>query len=817
MQDKADFADVLNRFMTRDGRNASQLSQQIGEQFGRYQRIPRETLYRWASGYVKRPRNCWDIVRLAVVLRLSRGEADALLLAAEHCSLEALREQAQTEAEAELLGYWPDEELLAPAQPAVVEWDLREMPALSIPPHAPLPTGSRLLLTPNPLFVGRTDALRDLAQTLKHHRTVALTGLGGIGKTQLAVEFAHRYGRYFPGGIFWLSFADAAAVPAQVAICGGLHGLNLSPDFDDLPVDRQVDLVQRAWREPSPRLLIFDNCEEEALLARWRPAHGGCRVLITSRRARWDLALDVVVLPLEVLPRHESVNLLRRFCTDMDLAEAAEIAAELGDLPLALHLAGNFLDRYQLDLTPLAYLEQLRALREYFLKHPSLQGWGAGYSPTGHETHVGLTLSISTNRLDPNDDVDALAQSLLARAACFAPNEPIPSHLLRAALTQAGRNPSAANPLLVADALSRLLALGLIQESGDRTYVHLHRLLAAFVNMLVSDSAAIPDATARSDVEAAVLREAQRLNKRRNPGPLRMWDIHLYHLTGIALSRQDARAADLCHALAVYLQLSGKYAEAQSYFEQALVIRRRVLGGAHPDTASALHCLGALFGDMNKPDEAQNCLEQALLIREQVAEPDFLEIAESLSVLGNVLLAAGKLPRAQPCLERALALYKQHLGADHAQTAISYGQLGALYQAKGDLSAARFYARQAQAIRERLFDTDFPRTATSLVNLGVLFQDMGNLADAAPMLQEALSIFELKLGPAHPHIAVILSQLGRVAQAAGDTAQARTYLERALVVQDMALGPDHPETAALRVELNALLSGNSDDGHRGAL
>ncbi|NJN54880.1 MAG: ATP-binding protein [Anaerolineae bacterium] len=86
---------------------------------------------------------------------------------------------------------------------------------------------------------------------------VALTGIGGIGKTQLAVEFAHRYGRYFPGGVFWLNFADAQTMPAQVARCGRLEHLNLRPGFVQLSLEQQVRLVQQAWQEPIPRLLIL--------------------------------------------------------------------------------------------------------------------------------------------------------------------------------------------------------------------------------------------------------------------------------------------------------------------------------------------------------------------------------------------------------------------------------------------------------------------------------------------------------------------------------------------------------------------------------
>ena len=111
-----------------------------------------------------------------------------------------------------------------------------------------------------------------------------------------------------------------------------------------------------------PRLLVFDNCEEEALLESWRPTSGGCRVLVTSRRSNWTPTLGVTVLPLDLLPRADSVELLRRYRPDLtpDAVGLDAVAAELGDLPLALHLAGSYLHAYRSDVSLDAYLAELR-------------------------------------------------------------------------------------------------------------------------------------------------------------------------------------------------------------------------------------------------------------------------------------------------------------------------------------------------------------------------------------------------------------------------------------------------------------------------
>jgi hypothetical protein len=255
-------------------------------------------------------------------------------------------------------------------------------------------------LSRNPFFVGRQDDLRTLARHLKHGETFAIgqveiaatTGIGGIGKTQLASEFVYRYGIYFAGGVFWMSFADPNGVPAEIAACG--WGLGLHPIYETLPLEQQVRLVRQAWQGPLPRLLVFDNCEDEELLHHWRPPFGGSAVLVTSRRVWWEPSLGVQVIPLGILPRAASIELLRRFRTDIPPGNLIldAIAAELGDLPLALHLAGSFLSRYAASNLgePAAYLESLR--RNDILSHPSLQGRASKILPITRPTSAARSL-----------------------------------------------------------------------------------------------------------------------------------------------------------------------------------------------------------------------------------------------------------------------------------------------------------------------------------------------------------------------------------------------------------------------------------------
>jgi hypothetical protein len=418
---------------------------------------------------------------------------------------------------------------VAPATLAAAEQLLASLPLAGVPPPGDLPAGSRMPYARNPLFVGRKDELRSLAAVLKGGggtaaigQIAAATGLGGIGKTQLAVELAHRYGRFFAGGVFWVSCADPAVVPAEVVACGGTGALDLRPDFAVLKENEQVALVLAAWQSPLPRLLVFDNCEEPALLAQWQPPTGGARVLVTSRRSAWEPALGVEALRLDILPRPESVALLRKFRPELpaDDPDLDAIAAELGDLPLALHLAGSFLHAYRFSAagSPAAMLAELR--RPGLLDHPALHGLSAGLSPTGHEHDVARTFAVSYRRLDANDPGDALANRALARAARFAPGEPIPRELLKKTFASNGE---ADGELAAEGALRRLGNLGLL-ETEEGGALRLHRLLARFAASLGAD----PEAA--DAVEAALYDEADRINQAGFPAPLRAWQVHLRHV-----------------------------------------------------------------------------------------------------------------------------------------------------------------------------------------------------------------------------------------------------------------------------------------------
>jgi tetratricopeptide (TPR) repeat protein/transcriptional regulator with XRE-family HTH domain len=681
---------------------------------------------------------------------------------------------------------------------------IASLPAGDLPAYAPLPAGSRMPLAPNPLFVGRKEELLRIAAafegddaTVALGQVVASTGLGGLGKTQLAVEFVHRYGQFFVGGVFWLSFASAQEIPLQVAACAGPGALGLAAGVEGLSLEERLELVNVAWRSPMPRLLVFDNCEDEALLEAWRPPSGGCRVLVTSRRPLWSPTLGVTALPLDLLPRRDSVELLRRYLPDLprdDLGLDA-VASALGDLPLALHLSGSYLRAYRAEMSLREYLVELS--RPEVLRHASLLGGGLedSPSPTHHVQSLAQTFALCLGRLDQAREVDRTALALLARMACLAPGEAVPRALLGRTLEVAGR-------LRRADGVRRLAAVGLLEEGEE--WLRLHRLLAHFVRQEGLD----PDAQPAVDrALIACARDAHEENL--TVAALAPLIPHMVDVASRAAG-DDTRHVHLCTAAGLALWRAGDLRAARPWLERAVDVCERAFGAEHVEVASSLVNLGELLYEQGELIAARRMQERALAMRERMLGPDHPETAVSLNKLAMVLRDGGELAAARSLLERALATRERLLGPDHADTASSLSSLAVLLDAQGDRAAARALFERALAIRERALRPGHPRVAWSLSLLGRLLMDQGEPAQGRALLERALAIRERALGPDHPEVAESLNSLGMLLRDQGDLAAARPLIERALDIRERVSGPEHPETAAVLNSLGVVLQRQGD-------
>jgi hypothetical protein len=361
-------------------------------------------------------------------------------------------------------------------------------PAGELPAPGSRPPGGRLPFSRNLAFTGRQQELIDLAQALfypppadRHAAAVVVCGLGGLGKTQLAVELCYRYGRYLHG-VHWIAADQDLA--AEIAACGAALGLPAPIWPEKLP--DQVAFTLQWWAQPGQRrLVVLDNLDDPQVLETWLPQLEAVRLLVTTRRADWPRTLPLHVHRLGTLPRAQSAELLCRLAPRLEKSRPADVdalAERLGDLPLALHLAGSYLDRRP-SLTPQGYLQEM-ARSGGALQHRPLPA-ALLSSPTHHAADLYTTFLLSWQELDAADAFDRAARFLFCAAACCAPDTPIPLEPLAAALaiTQELKQDEMqarveAGLPLAEMGLERLYGLSLLQAGEQGAMVN--RLLAEF-------------------------------------------------------------------------------------------------------------------------------------------------------------------------------------------------------------------------------------------------------------------------------------------------------------------------------------------------
>lgn len=771
---KQSFDHILKHYMKQTYTTLGQLAQQTN--------IPKGSIINWRKGRVKRPRRWQDVINIARAMHLNPSETDHLLQAAHHAPLSELHRIAQSKEERELLTRWQN---MAQFPPKL--HDPTQLPVDVFPPLGEIPPCSRLPLRCNPHFVGREATLQQMAETLKTSSTIAVTGLGGLGKTQLAVEFAHRYGRYFSGGVFWISFAQPTTIPDQIAACGGARHLDLRPNFFQIKLNEQLQLVQKAWAETTPRLLIFDQCEDEQDLIKWRPTHGGCRIILTSRRINWSSGLDITPLTLDTLNRAECINLLCQLHPHLKQKEADMIAQELGNLPLALHLAGNFLRCYDHDISPAQYIADLQNRHGgLLLQHQSLQGWGTQTLPTGHVANVARTIEVSYQQLKSNHQRDALALALLARAVCFAPNDPIPYALLQATITNSQVLDATAPQMT--QALTRLLNLGLITEAAGKT-IRLHQIIREFVQEKDHD------AQAQTDAEKTILIEAQQLKEYPDPTLIQSRQNHLHYITEIAIKREDALAGKLCTILGHSLWFKGEYQESHHYHQLALTIKKNLFGTHHLETAESLDELAYLFYHLGEFKNAQYYFEQSLAVKESILDSNHPEIAYSLDGLAGFFDRKGSYEQARTYYKRALKILEGNDRVNQSKAITCLNNYSLLLKKLGQYKESKHYCEQVIALSEKEFGINHPKTAIARSNLGTLMCIMGAYEEAQGHYKHTLSIMEIIMGPEHPYTAKSLNNLGYLFLNKKDYQAAKPLFDRALQIQKDNLKATHADRA----------------------
>ena len=643
----------------------------------------------------------------------------------------------------------------------------------------------------NPFFTGREDTLTTLHGALATADAVALSGLGGLGKTQTAVEYAYRHrGDY--AAIFWGLAETETTLRGNYVEIARLLGL---PEAQDAEQSRAVEAVKRWLETESGWLLVLDNAEDLAVVKPFLPRQGRGHVLLTTRAAALGIVAKTVRLD-KLSPAQGALLLLRRARlipedADWDAADPADraavlsVAQDVDGLPLALDQAGAFIEETQ--SSPARYLELYRRQGGKLL---------AEYGERAERDHdsVAVTFSLAFEKIQASP----AAADLLRVCALLAPDA-IPETVF----TQGGAvlgEPlagAASDELEWEKTLREACRYSLLSRAAGT--VSVHRLVQAVLRETM-------DAPTRRAWAERVVAAVGRTFPWSEFGNWPLCERFLPHalvcvrwVTDAGFSSKEAMR--LLNVTAFSLDDRGDYAAAEPLYRQALDLSRRVLGPEHPDTATALNNLASLYKSQNRYADAWPLYQQALAVNEKALGPDHLSTGVSLNNLGSLLDDLGRYAEAEPLYARGLAIREAVLGPAHTDTAQSLSNLGMVYSSQGRYAEAAPLLERARTVRETALGPEHPDTALSLTNLASVYDCQGHFAEAEPLYARARAIYEKALGPDHPTTAQSLNNLGVLLKNLGRPAEAEPLLARALAIREKVLGPDNLNTA---ISLNNL-------------
>jgi class 3 adenylate cyclase/tetratricopeptide (TPR) repeat protein len=633
-------------------------------------------------------------------------------------------------------------------------------------------------------FTGRRDLLASVGEHLATRHRAALSGLGGVGKTQACIEYAVRHRKDYPGGVFWVNAETAGDLTRGfVEIAGALRLTDAASKDQEKIVLSVLD-----WLGGNDRwLLILDNVDDRREVRRFVPERGKGDILITSRESVFQELGIPRALEVRDLDDDEAMHFLltrtgRESVEPAEAASAAELAKELGKLPLALEQAAAYVA--ETGASFLDYLSAYRKRRMALLERAK--------TLVSHDT---VSVTWAANFAAVAAISPASADAL--RIAAFVAPDAVPFDLFsRGAKAMGGPIAEAlweADELAVAEVLRPLARYSLIRSDAKLRTFGVHRLVQEIVR------SAIPETDLREFVERAV----RGLNATFPEVEFDTWstcDQLIPHVVALGswvdahklASEEAARVFDLA---ARYLVERGRYVEAKPLLDRALWTAERALGPEHAAVGRTTHNIGTYHLFNARYVEAQRLFERALAIRERALGADHPDVASTLNGLANSFWHRGRYAEAQPLYARALAIWEGALGSDSPFVATSLNNLATVLSAQGRYAESLAMDQRALAIREHALPPGHPHIALSLNNIADDYRKLGRRAEAESLMRRSLAMRESALGPDHREVRESLNTLAAILADQGRYSEAKPIYERALAASERSLGLDNPDAA----------------------
>ncbi|KAL5085051.1 hypothetical protein Trisim1_010951 [Trichoderma cf. simile WF8] len=670
--------------------------------------------------------------------------------------------------------------------------------------------------TSNPDFVGRSEILKLLKDQLGHTQQTSNTsqaraslyGLGGTGKTQIALEYAFQLQKTHPTvSVFWIHASSAARFRQAFASIAQEYDI---PGYAEPKVD--MLLLVKGWLEEKDCgewLMIIDNADDMQLffrqpagtttspskekdeenLARYLPecAHG--TILITTRNKQVGVKMTKGQQPIEVLRMNEgeSVQLLRAKLRDISATntQLSTLSSQLEHLPLALAQAAAFIQ--ETSITVHKYLQLLSNSHREDIVHLLSREFETVGRDTEAPQAVAQTWMLSFQQIEQQH---VLASELLSFMSMLD-RQDIPAEFLSHYGEQAGDGVPRGE-LELTEALGILKAFSFVTETSGS--FDMHRLVQLVTRKWLTSRGTISRFGTKALMTVSKMYPRGEYETRTKCAAYLSHANAVLQLNGLKSKDEKKARASLLYCIAAYFNFEGKWSQAEMFHTEAREIRRELLGADHRDTLHSMHSLALTYIYQHRWKEAEDLYVEVIETSKIKLGADHPDTLTSMSNLALTYMHQGRWKKAEDLYVEVIETSKIKLGADHPDTLTSMSNLASTYTHQGRWKKAEDLHVEVMETCKTKLGADHPDTLDSMNNLASTYTHQGRWKKAEDLYVEVIETSKIKLGADHPHTLISITNLALTYENQGRRKKAEDLHVEVMETLKMKLGSDHPDT-----------------------
>ena len=707
----------------------------------------------------------------------------------------------------------------------------KALPQLPLKPALPINN----LDERNHHFSGRVKKLNEIHTAFKSGSAVcvkqAIAGLGGVGKTQLALEYAYRFGHEYTDAIWWVNAEKSPKNDlVEFSIRFGVipEGIEAAMNMKD---EDFIGRLRNWCNRHKSFLFIFDNVEVvddvRPFISNIKNGH----TLITTRDRRLNLH-KTKAIELDVFDMKEARAFMLKRLPANAIGEKEtldKLIEVLGRLPLALEQALAYIADKDTNCNCEGYLSLLEqhGLEIFESEAARLEDY---------DDIVTTTWNISFDKLSQP------ARQLFYLCAYLAPdNIPLDFFAQRNGILPPPLNDELSNKLKTNEVILNLTKYALVKRTGN--LLNIHRLVQVvtrrnqkgntqwlyyclnqayaifgyewgnaqsmklFGRMLphVLELAHYADDELSEDEDAQVkiawlydmvgfgLDYSAQYEKALE------WYHKALSIREKVLGREHPDTSTTCNNIANTYDNQGNYSKALEWFQQVLVVREKVLGTEHPDTITTYNNIANVYDNQGYYSKALEWFQKVLPIREKLLGKEHPDTGKTYFGIAGVFYSQGDYAKALEWYQKDLIICEKVLGKEHPDTAMTYMAIANVLNCHGDYKKALEWNYKALVVFVKVLGTEHLRTAYAYDNIADIYYRQGNYTKALELYNMDIAISERVLGTEHPYTATTYDSVAYVYYCMGDYFQALKFYQKALAIREKGLGKRHPDTAATNI------------------